>query len=155
MDKEFFEDCQMGEKVQSPARTITETDIVLFAAFTGDWMPIHTDAEYAKTSPFGERIAHGLLVLTVGSTLLLRLGQFALLPRSTIALVEIERVRFVAPAKIGDTIHTVGEVAQMTEVDQRRGLIAVKNEVRNQRNELLASFTLKGLVGRRPQGPTT
>ena len=149
MDREFFEDCCVGEKALSPGRTITETDIVLFAAFTGDWLPVHTDAEYAKTTFFGERIAHGMLVLTVGSALLLRLGQFAVLPKSTIALYEVEKVRFVAPAKIGDTIHTEAEVVRMTELDRTRGLLVVKGDIKNQRDELLATFTLKGLVGRR------
>jgi 3-hydroxybutyryl-CoA dehydratase len=150
MDKDFFEDCRVGDTAVSPGRTITETDVVLFAAFTGDWMPIHTDAEYAKQTAFGERIAHGLLVLTVGSALLLRLGQHALLPKATIALYEIEKVRFVAPAKLGDTVHTASEVVRMTDLDQTRGLLTVRGEIKNQRNELLATFTLKGLVGRRP-----
>lgn len=154
MDKEFFEDCRVGERALSPGRTITETDIVLFAAFTGDWLPIHTDAEYAKNTPFGERIAHGLLVLTVGSALLLRQGQFALLPKSTIALYEIEKVRFVAPVKIGDTIHTESEVVRTTEIDKTRGLVVVRGEIKNQRNTLLATFTLKGLVGRRAGSAT-
>lgn len=154
MEKEFFEDCHVGDKALSPGRTITETDIVLFAAFTGDWLPVHTDAEYAKQTPFGERIAHGMLVLTVGGALLLQLGQFALLPRSTIALAEVERVRFVAPAKIGDTIHTESEIVRMTELDQTRGLLTIRGAIKNQRDELLVTFTMKGFVGRRPGPPT-
>jgi len=149
MEKKFFEDCTVGEKALSPGRTVTETDIVLFAAFTGDWLPVHTDAEYAKSTIFGERIAHGLLVLTVGSALLLRLGDSALLPKSTVALYEVEKVRFVAPAKIGDTIHTEAEVTRLTPLDQTRGLMTVRGEIKNQRGELLAIFTLKALVGRR------
>ncbi len=149
MAKEFYEDVQVGEKAQSPGRTITETDIVLFAAFTGDWLPIHTDAEYAKKSIFGERIAHGLLLMTVGSALLLRLGDAMLLPKSTIALYEIERIRFVGPAKIGDTIHTDSEVVRTTPLDATRGLITVKGEIKNQRDEVLVTFQMKGLVGRR------
>jgi len=149
MEKEFFEDCRVGEKALSPGRTLTETDIVLFAAFTGDWLPIHTNAEYAKTTLFGERIAHGLLVLAVGSALLLRSGDSSVLPKALIALYEVEKARFVAPAKIGDTIHTESEVVRMTEVDQTRGLISIRGKIKNQRNELLVTFTLKGLAGRR------
>jgi 3-hydroxybutyryl-CoA dehydratase len=148
--KDFFEDCVVGDKALSPGRTITETDIVFFAAFTGDWLPIHTNVEYAKQTMFGERIAHGMLVLTVGSALLLRLGEASLLPKATIALYEVERVRFVAPAKIGDTIHTIGEIARVTPLDATRGLLSVKGEIKNQRDELLVTFTIKGLVGRRP-----
>ena len=150
MQKDYFEDCRVGERILSPGRTITEPDIVLFAAFTGDWLSLHTDAEYATKSPFGERIAHGLLVFTVGATLLLRLGDFAVLPRSTIAVLEFERVRFVAPTKIGDTLHTEAEVVRMTELDETRGLVAIRAEISNQRQETVATFTLKGLVGRRP-----
>jgi acyl dehydratase len=149
VDREFFEDCRVGDKAVSPGRTITETDVVLFAGFTGDWMPIHTDAEYARQTQFGERIAHGLLVLTAGIALLLRPGQSPLLPEGTTTLHEVERVRFVAPAKLGDTIHTEGEIVRTTELDQARGSIAVRGEVKNQRNELLATFTLKGFAGRR------
>jgi 3-hydroxybutyryl-CoA dehydratase len=150
MIKEFFEDCQIGDRVQSPGRTITETDIVLFSAFTGDWLPIHTDAEHAKKSIYGERIAHGLLVLTVGSALLLRLGEFALLPKATIALYAIDKVRFIAPTKIGDTLYTKSEVIQMTRLDHTRGLLTIRGEISNQRDEAVASFRMKALVGRRP-----
>jgi len=67
----YFEDFQVGETVVTRARTVTETDIVSFAALTGDWYPLHTDVEYAKKGPFGERIAHGLLVLSIANGLLL------------------------------------------------------------------------------------
>jgi 3-hydroxybutyryl-CoA dehydratase len=151
MDKEYFEDCHLGEKAVSPGRTITEADIVLFAAFSGDWLPIHADVEYARKSIFGERIAHGLLVLTVGSALLLQLGESALLPKATIALYEIERVRFVAPTKIGDTLHTEGEIIRMTELDPTKGMIAIRGTIKNQQDDTVATFTLNGLVGRRPR----
>jgi acyl dehydratase len=150
MTKEYFEDCRVGERGVSPGRTITETDVVFFAAFTGDWLPIHTDVEYAKKSVFGERIAHGMLVLTVGSGLLLRQGDHGLLPKATLALYAIDKVRFVAPTKLGDTLHTESEVMQMTELDRSRGLIVIRGDIKNQRDETVATFTLKGLVGRRP-----
>ena len=61
MEKDYFEDYTVGEVFVSPGRTITEADIVLFSAFTGDWHPLHTDVEYAAKTPFKERIAHGML----------------------------------------------------------------------------------------------
>jgi acyl dehydratase len=85
MEKSYFEDYTVGEKFISPARTITETDITLFAAFTGDWHPLHTDVEFAKKTFFGERIAHGMLSLCVGSALIFRLGPYVALPKSFIA----------------------------------------------------------------------
>lgn len=150
MEKEFFEDCRVGERVVSPGRTITETDVVLFGAFSGDWLPLHADAEYAKQTPFGERIAHGMLVLAIGGALPQQRGQFAVLPRSTICLTDVERVRFVAPARIGDTIHTEVEVVRLTELDPTRGLVAVAARIKNQRDEVLITYTLRALAGRRP-----
>ena len=76
MEKDYFEDYTVGEVFVSPGRTITETDIVLFSAFTGDWHPLHTDVEYAAKTPFKERIAHGMLGLVVGMALPFRLGPY-------------------------------------------------------------------------------
>ena len=69
MEKHWLEDYAVGETLVSPARTLTESDVHAFAALTGDWHPLHTDVPYASASPFGERIAHGMLVLVVGSAL--------------------------------------------------------------------------------------
>jgi acyl dehydratase len=151
MVRKYFEDCRVGDRAVTPGRTITETDVVFFAAFTGDWMPLHTDAEYARRSVFGERIAHGMLVLTVGYTLLHRLGEFTLLPESTITN-EIERVRFRVPTRIGDTLHMECEVSRMRELDSARGIIITKGYIKNQRGETVVSLTMKALVGRRAVG---
>jgi 3-hydroxybutyryl-CoA dehydratase len=145
----YFEDVQIDDRVRTPARTITETDLVLFAALTGDWHPAHTDAEYARASVFGERIAHGLLTLAIGSGLLFRAGDQGI-PRSTIALWSVEKARFVAPTKIGDTLHVEGEVSQLTAIDALRGLITYRHRVVNQRGEDVLTFTSELLVARRP-----
>ena len=70
----FFEEFVSGDAITSVGRTVTETDIVNFAALSGDWNLIHTDAEYSRQSLFGERVAHGLLVLSIASGLAVRLG---------------------------------------------------------------------------------
>ena len=70
----YFEEFNVGDTVTSAGRTITEADIVNFAALSGDWNAIHVDAEFAKNSMFGERIAHGLLGLSIASGLAVRLG---------------------------------------------------------------------------------
>ena len=62
----YLDDYKVGDRMVSPARTITESDIVNFAALTGDWHPLHTDVEYAARTPFKGRIAHGMLVLSIG-----------------------------------------------------------------------------------------
>ena len=155
MAKTHYEDCQVGDLATTPGRTITETDVVQFAGMTGDWTRIHTDEEYAKATPYGGRIAHGMLVLSVGSALLLRCG---ILPEVTLALYGVEKVRFLHPTRLGDTIHTSGEVTAMRELDDERGLMTVAGKVENQRGEALSTFTMRAVVGRRPaaddsQGP--
>jgi 3-hydroxybutyryl-CoA dehydratase len=145
----YFEDFHVGDAITTPARTITETDIVLFAGLSGDWHPMHTDAEHAKQTVYGERIAHGLLTLAISSGLLFRTGERGV-PSSTVALWGIEKVRFVAPSKIGDTLHVKSEVVQVTAVDSERGLITFQQRVVNQRGETTLTYSSKLLVGRRP-----
>lgn len=151
-EKNYMEDYTVGERFVSPARTITETDITMFAAMTGDWHPLHTDAEFAKNYFFGERIAHGMLVLSVGSALIFRLGPNVSLPKSFIAFYGMDSVRFVGAVKIGDTIHLEAEVAELKEKNEMHGVIVAKNYIKNQRNEDVVVYTTRALVGRRPKG---
>ncbi len=151
MEKLFFEDYAVGEAFKSPARTMTETDIVLFASLTGDWHPIHTNVEYAKKAFFGERIAHGMLTLCVGSALIFRLGPFVALPKSFIAFYGMDSVRFTGPVKIGDTIHCIVQVEKLEAKDDRTGVIVSKNFIRNQRDEDVVVYTTRALVGRKPK----
>jgi acyl dehydratase len=149
----YFEDFHVGDRISSPARTITETDIVLFASLTGDWHAVHTDAEYAKQTMYGERIAHGLLILGIAAGLMFRAGDRGV-PRSTIALYGVEKTRFVMPTKIGDTIHVEAEVTQVGAIDAQRGLIAFGHRIMNQRGEEVLTYTSKLLVARRPPAPS-
>jgi len=151
MEKLFYEDYAVGEKLRSPGRTITETDIVMFSAFTGDWHPLHTNVEFAKKTIFGERIAHGMLTLCVGSALMFRLGMYAALPKSFIAFYGMDSVRFTGATKIGDTIRCEVEIENMEAKDDERGVIAAKNSIKNQKGEDLVVYTTKILCGRRPK----
>ncbi len=87
----YYEDFEVGYVDTTRARTITEADIVNFAAFSGDWYPLHTDVEYAKKGPFGERIAHGMLVLSVA------VGLMPLYEMAIVAFYGMDKVRFTAP----------------------------------------------------------
>ena len=151
MEKIYFEDCQVGNRVVAPARTITESDLVQFAALTGDWHPLHTDAEYAKETMFGERIVHGMLVLAIGTGLLFRTGNNIALPKFSIVAAGLDKVRFVAPTKIGDTLHVEGEVTQVRAMDEERGLITARHRIVNQRHEVVMTFITKTLAKRRPR----
>jgi len=148
---EYLDDYAVKERFISPARTITEADIINFAGLTGDWHPLHTDVEYATKTPFKERIAHGMLTLSVGMVLPFRLGPYSsFLPRSFIAFYGMDNVRFTAPTKIGDTIHCEVEVTDITDKGKGRGVLTMQNHIKNQRGEVLVSYVIKVLCGKRP-----
>jgi len=145
----YFEEFNIGDEVTSVGRTITEADIVAFAALTGDWNQIHTDAEYARNTPFGERIAHGLLGLSVASGLAVRLG---FMEDTVIAFMEIGEWQFRAPIRIGDTIRlraTVQETRPMRRLGG--GYVTFKVALLNQRDETVQRGTWTILVKFKPQ----
>ncbi len=105
----FFEDFETGMKVASYGRTVTEHDVVAFAGLSGDFNQIHTDAEFAKATPFGQRIAHGILSLSIASGLAVQTG---ILGANVIAFREIGEWKFMKPVFFGDTIHVEMEVTE-------------------------------------------
>lgn len=129
----FFEEFQPGDSALSATRTITETDVVNFAALSGDWNLIHTDAEYSKAHMFGQRVAHGLLILSVASGLAVRMG---FLDGTTLAFRSVDW-KMQRPVVIGDTIH-VRIVVEETKAMRRLGggLVNFKVEVVNQKDEV-------------------
>lgn len=149
-DKIYLEDYEVGETLVSPGRTITETDIVNFAGLTGDWNSIHTDAEFASKTMFKERVAHGMLVLCVGSSLLFRLGTYVALPKTLIAFMGMDEMRIRSPCRIGDTIRCKCVITELVPNDHRRGVMVCDNFIINQRDENLITYKTRALVGRRP-----
>jgi 3-hydroxybutyryl-CoA dehydratase len=119
----YFEDFQVGDVYVSRGRTITEADIVNFAAFSGDWYPLHVDKEYAAKSPFGERIAHGMLVLSAAS------GLMPLTDYAIVAFYGMDRVRFVGPTMIGDTIHVEAEITEIKEKSELGGVVTFQQKI--------------------------
>ncbi len=99
----YLEDFEIGKEFISPARTVTEADVVNFAGLSGDYNPLHTDEEFAKSTMFGTRIAHGALGFAISTGLSNQMGIFE---GTTIAFMECT-VKYCAPLKIGDTIHVV------------------------------------------------
>lgn len=149
-EREYMEDYRVGETFISPGRTITEADLVNFAMMTGDWHPIHINAEYAKTSPFGERIAHGMLTLTLGGSLCMWMGPNTYAPKSFIAFVGMDGIRITVPTKIGDTIRWEGTVAELEPKSKGRGVITYSCAIKNQRDETCLVYVHRILVGTRP-----
>lgn len=135
----FFEDFQVGQKGTSATRTITEHDIMSFAGLTGDFNLIHVDAEFSKKTPFGQRIAHGLLGLSIASGLAVQTG---VLGANVIAFREVGEWKFIKPIFIGDTVHVVMEVAETKALPRLGGgLVTISASLNNQSNET----TMKGL----------
>ena len=143
----YFEEFNVGDTVSSAARTITEADIVGFAALSGDWNAIHVDAEFAKSSMFGERIAHGLLGLSIASGLAVRLG---FIEDTVIAFMGLDW-KFRAPIKIGDTIHMQAQIAEKKPMPRLGGgLVTLNVEVLNQRGETTQKGTWSMLMKMKP-----
>lgn len=143
----YFEEFTEGTQVVSQGRTITEADIVNFAGISGDFNVIHTNAEFGKTTPFGERIAHGLLVLSVATGLGMQLG---FLDGTALAFIGLEW-KFKAPVKIGDTVHLVAQVKQTKAMKALGGgFVIFDARVLNQRDEVVQEGTWTVLVKSRP-----
>lgn len=144
----YFEEFQIGQRILSPGRTITESDIVTFAGLSGDFNQIHTDAEYSKVSPFGQRVAHGLLGLSIASGLALRTG---VLEGTVMAFREIGEWKFVKPVFIGDTIHVEMEVAETKTFPRLGGgAVTIAIQVENQRDEVVMKGNWITLVMSKP-----
>jgi 3-hydroxybutyryl-CoA dehydratase len=129
-DKDFDE-LEVGERFVTQGRTIGEADIMGFATLTGDTHPQHTDAEWAGRSRFGERIAHGLLVLSYAA------GLVPFDPDRVVALRKVGDAVFKAPVMIGDTVHVEGEITKARELDDEHGLVECRWKVLNQRGKLV------------------
>jgi acyl dehydratase len=132
---------------RSGGRTVTEADIAAFAGVSGDFNPIHVDAEYAAGTVFGQRVAHGALVLAIATGLRQQQGTF----RGTLkAWLGMRDWRFMAPVLIGDTIHVVTEVTELRDTkDPLAGLAIQRVEARNQRDETVAKGEFVTLMHRR------
>lgn len=143
----YFEDFEIGEKFVSPARTVTETDIVLFSGLSGDYNPLHTDLEFSKNTGFGDKIAHGLLGLSILTGLHSRLG---IIDGTAIAFLGIENWKFIRPIFPNDTIHFEMTIANKKETSKPdRGIIYREFTLYNQRNEVVQQGTLPLMMKRR------
>ena len=146
----FFEDFSVGQTFTSQGRTITETDVVLFAGWSWDTNPPHTDAESMRDSRFGERIAHGMLGLSVALGLASRLGIFE---DSSIALLGVDGWRFHAPIRIGDTVHVTVEITGTRPTSAGdAGILSRRFTLTNQDGVVVQSGDIGLMVATRPPG---
>ena len=143
----YFEDFEIGAINKSRGRTVTEADIVNFAGLSGDFVELHVNEEWAAQGPFGRRIAHGLLVLSISSGLSTRMLDMA---DTIVAFYGIDRLRFVKPTFIGDTVHVTKKVLTADVKDEGRGVLTFETSVNNQHGDPVIVYTDKLMVKRRP-----
>lgn len=142
----YFEDYQVNGSRATLGRTITETDIVIHAGQTGDFFPHHMDAEWMKTQPFGQRVAHGTLILSIA------VGMTATDINPAAFSYGYDRVRFIRPVFIGDTIRVRATIKEKRDYPKRpdHGYVVELVEVFNQRDETVLACEHLYLVQRRP-----
>jgi len=146
----YFEEFETGQRLRTPARTVTEADIVGFAGLSGDFNSIHTDDVYSKGSAFGRRVAHGILGLSIASGLAVRTG---ILEGTVLAFREIREWKFSLPIYIGDTIRAellVEEVKALPRLGG--GSIDLAFDVKNQSEQTVMKGHWTVLVQSRPVG---
>jgi acyl dehydratase len=140
-----YEEFELGAIYDTQARTITETDVVTFAGLSGDYNPLHTDAEAAKNTPFGERIAHGMLTVAISTGMANMTG---LMAGTTIALME-QNIKYKGAVKFGDTVRLQMEVIEKRETSKPdRGIVKLAARVLNQRDEVVVDMVWTQLMKR-------
>jgi acyl dehydratase len=143
-----FDEFEIGARYETQGRTITESDVATFAGLSGDFNPLHTDAEFAKSTPFGERIAHGMLTVAISTGMSNATGIFA---GTTLALLE-QNIQYKAAVKFGDTVHLEMEVTEKKESSKPdRGIVWFAAQMINQRGEVVVDMKWTLLMMRRNQ----
>jgi acyl dehydratase len=143
--EQYFEDYEIGSERKTFGRTITESDFVIHAGHSGDYFPHHVDADWCTTQDIGQRIAHGTLVFTVG------IGLTATVINPHAMSYGYDRLRFIRPVHIGDTVHTVARIAEKRDHPKRtgHGVVVEAVDIRNQRGETVLACEHLYLVERR------
>jgi acyl dehydratase len=145
----YYEDVEVGSVFHTLRRTITEADLVNFAGVSGDFNPLHMDAEFAKESLFGQRVAHGILVLGIATGLRQGIGLF---DGTLMGLLELRDWRFLAPVFIGDTVRVETEVVDLRPTSKPdRGVMTQRISVLKQDDTLVQQGELVALLKRREQ----
>ncbi|WP_436346041.1 MaoC/PaaZ C-terminal domain-containing protein [Natronorubrum sp. FCH18a] len=143
-----FEEFREGQTFRSPGRTITETDVVMQSALTGDWNELHTNKEHAEARDFGERIAHGAMTFNYALGNVMSIG---ILERTAYAFLGMDAMVLPNPAYIGDTVSVDIEVAETKDLESRDdvGLVVFETKMTTQDETVVFQGDLKFFVLRR------
>jgi acyl dehydratase len=143
----YWDDFTVGEALVTGRRTVEAGDVSRFAGLSGDFNPLHTDEVFASQTPFGGRVAHGILTLAVSNGQQNLAGWFE---GTALALLGLDRVRFTAPVRFGDTIHTEMTVTQARPASKAdRGVVTFDVTVKNQRDDVVCTYETSVLMRRR------
>jgi 3-hydroxybutyryl-CoA dehydratase len=134
----YFEDYAVDSVAVSRGRTITESDIVNFAGLSGDFVELHVNEEYARSGPFGRRIAHGALIFSISTGLMMQMTDSL---DAIVAFYGVDKLRFVAPVFIGDTVRLSRKVLEKQLKNAQRGVVAFENTVLNQQDKPVIVYT--------------
>lgn len=140
-----FDDLEVGRRITTPSRTITEADVTNFAGVSGDFNPLHTSATEAAESDYGERVAHGALVFSAMTGLARRVRDQR---ADVVAFYGVDELRFTGPVHLGDTIRVDLELVEKEERDHptANGVVRYEATVLNQDDEVVLSCELLSLV---------
>jgi acyl dehydratase len=147
-EPQYYEDLTLGKTFESAGRTITEADVGMHSAFSGDWTEVHTNAEYVEETRFGQRIAHGPLTFSVTTGLFARCG---VMERAVVAFLGVDDLRFTQPVHIGDTVRATFEVTGRRDPDSRDdvGIVDFGTAVSNQDEATVLEMTMRFMFRRR------
>lgn len=144
----YLEEFIVGQRIETAGRTITEADVVTFAGLSGDYNQLHTDAVFARSTPFGQRIAHGLLGLSIALGLVVQTG---VMEGTVLAFREIREWKFIHPVFRGDTIHAVLEVKASKAIPRLGGgVVDIAAQVLNQDDKVVMKGMWRALIASRP-----
>lgn len=140
----YFDDMEVGHSEMTRARTVTETDVVNWCMFTGDWFPIHSDIVYSEDSMFGARLAPGLMVLAIAGGLVVPADSETIL-----AQYGVDRIRYPVPTLIGDTIVVRNSIAALEARDESSGIVDLNWDVMNQNGTVVCNVLIRVMMARK------
>ena len=145
--EKYWDDAKVGDECVSPTYEVTEARVMAYADLTGDHTPVHTDEAYARTTPFGTRVAHGLFGLSIADGLK-TISDYRFLPGISLGWTW----DFLGPIKLGDTVHVKFRVASMRESKSKPGwgIVALPTELINQRGKVVQKGEHRLMIPRRP-----
>jgi acyl dehydratase len=147
LKERYWDDAKVGDECLSPPYEVTEKKVMAYAELTGDFTPVHTDEDYAKTTPFGTRVAHGLFGLSIADGLK-TVSEYRFFPGMSLGW----EWSFVAPIKLGDVVRVKFRVGSMRASNSKPGwgIVVLPAELMNQRDEVVQKGEHRLMIPRRP-----